>query len=67
VHKGIRTPQHSLAGCIDCHADKGAQGQFLPVNAQDQFCQSCHAYAAVQIDCFSCHASVPAERISQSP
>ncbi len=67
VHEGIRTPRHSLAGCIDCHADKDAQGRFVPVNAKGQFCQSCHVYAAVKIDCFSCHAARPSERVSQSP
>ena len=67
VHEGIRTPRHSLAGCIDCHADKDPQGRFLPVNAKGQFCQSCHAYTAVKIDCFSCHAARPSERVSQSP
>ena len=67
VREGIRTPRHSLAGCIDCHADKDAQGRFVPVNAKGQFCQSCHVYAAVKIDCFSCHAARPSERVSQSP
>jgi len=67
VREGIRTPRHSLAGCIDCHVDKDAQGRFVPVNAKGQFCQSCHVYAAVKIDCFSCHAARPSERVSQSP
>lgn len=67
VREGIRTPRHSLAGCVDCHADKDAQGRFVPVNAKGQFCQSCHVYAAVKIDCFSCHAARPSERVSQSP
>jgi len=67
VREGIRTPRHSLAGCIDCHADKDAQGRFVPVNGKGQFCQSCHVYAAVKIDCFSCHAARPSERVSQSP
>jgi len=67
VHQGIRTKRHSLAGCIDCHSTKTAAGQYLPVNAEGEFCQTCHTYAAVKIDCFSCHAAVPTEKISQSP
>ena len=67
VHQGVRAIRHSLAGCIDCHASKDAQGQFIPINAEDQFCQSCHVYAAVTMDCFTCHAAVPAPALSQSP
>ena len=67
VHEGIRTIKHSLAGCIDCHATKNASGQFVPINAEGEFCQTCHTYAAVKIDCFTCHATVPAVKMSQSP
>lgn len=67
VHQGIRSSRHSLKGCIDCHASKTNEGQFIPINAEGQFCQSCHVYTAVKIDCFSCHATVPAQKISQSP
>jgi len=59
VYHGIRGSRHSLAGCIDCHASKGTDGEFLPINAEEQFCQTCHTYAAVKIDCFTCHATVP--------
>ena len=59
VYHGIRGSKHSLAGCIDCHASKSAEGEFLPINSEGQFCQTCHTYAAVKIDCFTCHATVP--------
>ena len=59
VHLGVRTQKYSLTGCIECHAVQGDDGQYVPINAEGQFCQSCHAYAAVKIDCFTCHASVP--------
>ncbi|MEE2803117.1 MAG: cytochrome c3 family protein [Pseudomonadota bacterium] len=59
VHLGIRTAKHSLVGCIDCHAVRGSDGQYVPVNDEGQFCQSCHVYSAVKIDCFTCHAAVP--------
>jgi hypothetical protein len=51
MREGIRTKPHSLAGCVDCHASTktgsvlGAQG----------FCESCHTYAGVHLDCWECH------------
>lgn len=66
VYGGIRKSKHSLAGCINCHAGKNAHNQFVSINDPGQFCQSCHTYAAVKIDCFTCHASVPSEQIVQS-
>jgi len=59
VIQGIRTIDGSLAGCVSCHANKDANGAFLSVNAEDQFCAGCHEYAAVSLDCFQCHATVP--------
>lgn len=59
MHEGIRTKQHSLKNCIDCHATPDASGKET-VLGKDHFCQSCHAYAAVSIDCFQCHSSKPA-------
>ena len=41
----------SLKGCIDCHASSKT-GSVL---GEEGFCSSCHAYAAVKIDCFECH------------
>ena len=60
VHRGIRGARHSLVGCIDCHAGKDDAGQWVRIDAPGQFCASCHAYAAVKIDCFGCHAALPA-------
>ena len=60
VHEGIRTPRHSLTGCIDCHAAKDAAGRWVRIDAPGQFCATCHAYVSVKIDCFGCHAAVPA-------
>ena len=62
VHQGIRGSKYSLAGCVDCHARKDAEGKPVPVNSEGQFCDSCHDYAAVHIDCFSCHSTVPGEK-----
>ena len=51
MYKGVRTKQHSLKNCINCHADPKTNS----VLGKDGFCESCHAYAAVSMDCFSCH------------
>ena len=55
MHRGIRTTRHSLKGCIDCHASPKTNS----VLGKDGFCASCHAYAAVRMDCFECHSSSP--------
>jgi hypothetical protein len=59
VHEGIRTKRHSLKQCIECHATRDPGGKPVPVTAPGQFCQSCHSYAGVSLDCFSCHATIP--------
>jgi len=52
MHQGVRDPRFSLKNCIDCHASR-ATGSVL---GKEGFCSSCHAYAAVSIDCFECHS-----------
>jgi hypothetical protein len=59
VHEGIRTKRFDLTGCIDCHAVKGPDGKPVTYANPKHFCRTCHDYAAVQIDCFECHASRP--------
>mgnify|MGYP003702300295 len=60
VHNGIRSTKHSLAGCIDCHVSTGPDSLPVPVDSDGQFCNDCHAFAAVRLNCFDCHATVPA-------
>lgn len=55
VRRGIRTPRYSLKGCIECHANPTTHS----VIGKDGFCESCHTYAAVRIDCFECHSPSP--------
>jgi uncharacterized Fe-S radical SAM superfamily protein PflX len=55
MHRGIRTVKHSFKNCVNCHADPATNS----VLGKDGFCQSCHTYAAVKIDCFECHAASP--------
>ena len=52
VHKGLRTSKTSLSACIECHASKKT-GSVLGSN--ENFCQGCHTYVAVKLDCFECH------------
>ena len=59
VRQGVRKTKDSLAQCVDCHANRDTAGHMVPVNAEGQFCAGCHDYVAVNIDCFSCHSSVP--------
>lgn len=59
VHRGIRATTDSLAGCIDCHVGYDQQGQPVSVYEDGQFCKNCHEFAAVELDCFGCHAAVP--------
>lgn len=59
VHQGIRSTKHSLAGCIDCHVSHDEAGHAVAVNADHQFCNACHAFAAVDVNCFDCHAAIP--------
>jgi len=60
LRKGIRTKQHSLKECIDCHNAPGKDLKVASYKDNDHFCSSCHVYTAVQIDCFKCHADKPA-------
>jgi len=51
LRQGIRGEKASLNACIECHAGKST-GSVL---GKDGFCESCHAYAAVKLDCWDCH------------
>jgi len=59
VHKGIRTKKHSLKECFTCHVVKDKDNKPLTVSSPKHFCRECHDYAAVSIDCFQCHTSIP--------
>lgn len=59
VIRGIRTPQHSLVGCVGCHAAQDEAGEYVRIDEPGQFCSTCHEYAAVKMDCFQCHSAVP--------
>ena len=61
VHEGIRTKKHSLKECFTCHVVKDASNKPVTVKDPKHFCRECHDYAAVKVDCFQCHSSVPGE------
>ena len=62
MHGGVRAGKYSLKACVACHASQASQS----VSAEKgDFCQTCHAYAAVKIDCFGCHASKPPAKGTQ--
>lgn len=56
VHKGIRTTKHSLKNCVNCHASTKDNNV---LGSEEHFCQGCHTYASVKLDCWECHASKP--------
>jgi hypothetical protein len=57
MYRGIRTRQYSLAECINCHVSDAPDAP--RISSEEHFCNSCHTYAAVSIDCFQCHADRP--------
>ena len=59
VIDGDRRVKYSLAACVNCHAGKDDSGGYLPVNAEEQFCDTCHDRLAVSLDCFQCHRTTP--------
>lgn len=67
VLRGIRTTEHSLKNCIDCHITPNADGEYARYsNDEEHFCASCHSFAAVSIDCFQCHADRPEKAVREA-
>jgi hypothetical protein len=62
LRQGIRGEPASLVGCVDCHASKKTG----TVHGEGEFCQSCHAYAAVTLDCFQCHQPRAGQKNAQA-
>jgi hypothetical protein len=64
VKKGIRTKKYSLKECVNCHASEKTGSVAA---GKDDFCVSCHSYAAVKIDCFDCHSTKPQGSMAMHP
>ena len=62
LREGIRTTRFSLKNCVECHAGRNT-GSVL---GEEGFCSSCHAYAAVKIDCFECHTPMRQARAAEA-
>lgn len=57
LRQGIRGEPASLNACIECHASKKT-GSVLGASESGKgsnFCETCHSYVAVKLDCFECH------------
>ena len=65
MHNGIRTSKYSFAECIDCHVQPDENGNIASFKSEEHFCNTCHEYAAVSIDCFDCHADRPQKFIER--
>ena len=65
MYDGIRTSKYSLAECIDCHVQPDENGNIASVDSKEHFCNTCHEYSGVTIDCFECHADRPQKFIER--
>lgn len=63
LRKGVRGAPVSLNGCISCHASS-KNGSVIGTG--ENFCQSCHSFAAVKLDCFECHQATPGKSAGKS-
>ncbi|WP_237732665.1 sulfur reduction protein DsrJ [Bathymodiolus thermophilus thioautotrophic gill symbiont] len=62
LRQGVRTRRNSLKECVNCHSSS-KNGEYIPVNAPDQFCSTCHQKVGTSLDCFSCHRTTPKEEL----
>ncbi|VAW53313.1 Sulfite reduction-associated complex DsrMKJOP multiheme protein DsrJ (=HmeF) [hydrothermal vent metagenome] len=65
MHEGIRGEPEGLSACIDCHVEPNENGEIAGIDSEEHFCNACHQYASVQIDCFQCHADRPQKYIKR--
>lgn len=61
MYEGVRGGKVAFSACLSCHAVKGDDGKPVTIKSEKHFCRVCHDYAAVKVDCWSCHVSVPRE------
>lgn len=60
MFRGIRGGKKALSACLTCHMVKDEKtGKPVTVASPKHFCRVCHDYAAVKVDCWQCHKSVP--------
>jgi len=56
VRQGVRGGPQALQGCLECHADRRTG---VAAGTPQAFCQACHDFVAVRLDCFACHQPAP--------
>ena len=56
VHAGTRAARVSLNTCIECHASRVNHSV---LGTTENFCQGCHQFVGVRLDCFECHQASP--------
>ncbi|MCP3970911.1 MAG: hypothetical protein GY717_11475 [Rhodobacteraceae bacterium] len=59
MRMGDRQVGASLKACFDCHTVRDDEGHVVTYRDERHFCRSCHDFAAVRVDCFTCHRSTP--------
>ncbi len=67
VHEGIRTKKYSLKACIQCHVPQEGTTAAAEAKGKGFFCQNCHLYAGVKVDCFECHSKKPVKDTAFHP
>jgi hypothetical protein len=55
LRRGIRSGDFSLKHCMECHSNYQTAGNG-PIKTD---CDNCHEFAAVELDCWDCHAKRP--------
>ncbi len=58
MHEGIRGNKYSLKACVECHSVPDPKNPDAGPSLKP-FCKQCHEYAAVSVDCFTCHTTKP--------
>jgi len=59
LREGERKIDASIKQCVTCHAVFDEDSKPVKADSEEFFCSTCHKFAAVKIDCFSCHSSDP--------
>jgi hypothetical protein len=56
VLQGVRGGDQALTRCLECHANRATGAA---VGSRDAFCQACHDFVGVKLNCFECHQGKP--------
>ena len=59
MYQGKRDKKNGLRACLECHAVNGEDGKPVSIKSEKHFCRTCHDFAAVKVDCWECHTSLP--------